>query len=80
MIRRCRAVVPQAKGTRPRWAELRAAAERELNRLATESGYKLVGQVRYVTRVELSAFGAIDPETLLVDKYIFEADAEEVEQ
>lgn len=69
------AVVPLRAGSRPRWAELRDAAEHALKQHAAQEGYKLLGQVRYVKRITLSPFGAIDKETLLVDKYVYEAEA-----
>lgn len=76
MLKKMRIVVPLPRGTKPRWAELRQAAEAAAQRLATESGARLVGQVRYVKRVELSAFGSVDPELHSIDKYVYEAQAE----
>lgn len=70
------AVIPLRAGSRPRWAELRDAATKALEKLASERGLT-VGTVRYVKRITLSPFGPIDQETLLVDKYVFEAEAVE---
>ncbi len=73
--RKMMAIVPLRAGSRPRWAELRDAAQHALERRAAAEGYRLKGQVRYVKRVTMSPFGPIDPETLLVDKYVYEAEA-----